>query len=187
MNNSSIQSPLLRLIDQRLLCALCLLGVVSACGGAATQQAPIHRPGPDLSGYYATRTPGQLAYGRDQGFESSTPQQGVSIEDYLKPEAVANAYVRKQRAAETTQHVAAAPALPVHVASAPAPVQAAPEQTAAPIELASASTEADAQRYASRETQAKKQEQYRGGDVIVISATTIIIVLLIVLIIMLLT
>ena len=179
--------PPLRFVDQRLLCgALCLLGVVSACGGAATQQTPVHRPGPDLSGYYATRTPGDLAYGRPQGLESETSRELANLDEYLKPPANKPATPARtpSRHAASAQLAMATPVAPVQAL----PQQTAPVQSAAPIEVASASTELDAQRYASRESQAKKnKEQYRGGDVLVISATTLVIVLLIVLIIVLLT
>ena len=173
----------------RALCGLTLLlAVAVGCGGAVTNEQSIHRPGPDLRGYYATRTPGQLAYGGTTkvapGYDRALPD----LDAYLKPQPQSvspRAVARAQFASKTVKHSPEPAPVAQPQAKQPEPMLAA---ATVPTTAPSADrTRDDAQRYASREAQSQKQQQYRGGDVVVISATTIIVILLIVLLVLLLT
>jgi hypothetical protein len=140
-----------------------------------------------MSGYYGTRTPGDLAYGGPTGLRPSEPA-AVDLDEYLKSPEAREPLAKAQPTHARTRVRAQAPQLAVLPAAAP---QAEPT-TAVPADQAPATPQAaapssDSQRYAAREAQSSQQQQYRGGDVLVISVSTLLVVLLIVLIVMLLT
>jgi hypothetical protein len=142
-----------------------------------------------MSGYYGTRTPGDLAYGGPTGLQPSE-RASVDLDQYLKtPEARAPlakaqpTHARTRVRAQAPQLALLPPAAPDAQQPTPAAVPADP----APSTPQVAAPSSDSQRYAAREAQSSQQQQYRGGDVLVISVSTLLIVLLIVLIIMLLT
>ena len=87
-------------------------------------------------------------------------------------------------AAFTLATLAAAPAF---AASAPAPVAAQPTTAAAPTTALtpSARVDGDAARYAKRETRAKKQQAYRGGDYLVVGISTGAAIVLLVIVLLL--
>lgn len=166
----------------------CVIGV--AASGCATAGEMKHGLG---AGEWQARLPTtqspiqELAYGHGSHAQANDADLS-SLDDLFSPTPAAQPKpkpVKQLRATAPKRLVAtAAPAAPV---APPAPIaeQASPQPAAAaPVLLA----ENDARdRYASREQEAKPQQQFRGGDaVIIISATTLIIVLLIVLLILLL-
>jgi hypothetical protein len=170
------------------LCGVTLLLTLGGCSAATVNQAPVHRPGPDLRGYYGTRTPAQLAYGGPTGIKHQRASERPDLDAYLKPGALDKAQpVLARNDVQRTK----APAAKSAAVPAPAPVQQPPQlladATPAPVAPASITAPADAQRYAAREGQSSKQQQYRGGDVVVISVSTLLIILLIVILILLLT
>jgi len=170
------------------LCGVTLLLTLGGCSAATVNQAPVHRPGPDLRGYYGTRTPGQLAYGGPTGITHARASERPDLDAYLKP--TARDKVQPLLARNELKR-AKAPALRT-ASPTPAPVVA-PQQplladaTPVPSAPAAITSPDDAQRYAAREQQSSKQQQYRGGDVVVISVSTLLIILLIVILILLLT
>ena len=175
------------------LCGLTLgmLVALIGCGGAIANE-PAHRPGPDLRGYYGTRTPGQLAYGGPTGVAPGYTRERPDLDGYLKPGVRGQQRPLIARAPVARTMPKARSARPEAVVATPAPASETQPLLASadpvPATPVAARTSPDeAQRYAAREAQSSKQQQYRGGDVVVISATTIIIILLVVLLILLLT
>jgi hypothetical protein len=172
------------------MCGLILLATLGACSETTHNAPTVHRPGPASTGYYGTRTPGDLAFGGPTGLRAPTqPIDSIELDRYLKqpaaraPQAskLARANVHKPGAAR----LALLPARDVAPVATPQAPSAVPAPAAPSAPMAAAPT-GDAQRYAAREVQSSKQAQYRGGDVVVISVSTILIVLLIVLLILLL-
>jgi hypothetical protein len=169
------------------LCGVTLLLTLGGCSASTVNQAPVHRPGPDLRGYYGTRTPAELAYGGPTGIKHQRASERPDLDAYLKPSALdkAKPVLARNDVARTKAPVQRTAAIP-----APAPVQEqalVADAKPAPIAPASLSAPADAQRYAAREGQSSKQQQYRGGDAVVISVSTLLVILLIVILILLLT
>ena len=195
MTLTSIHSSTSTLRRARALCGLILLATLGACSGTTYNAPTVHRPGPASTGYYGTRTPGDLAFGGPTGLTAPTqPIDSVELDRYLKepvarapqPSAHARTSVRKPDAARLAfLPEAKLPARDVAPVTAAQPQPAVPA-AATPSAPMAAAPSSDAQRYAAREAQSSKQAQYRGGDVVVISVSTILIVLLIVLLILLL-
>lgn len=185
-------SPLTFIGRSHSLCGLTLtllIGLLAGCGGAIANEPGVHRAGPDLRGYYGTRTPAQLAYGGPTGVAPGYTRERPDLDAYLKPSARAQTRPSSERA--TIARALPKAATP-RAAAATQPQAREPQPllavaTPAPTPPLAAQPSADAQRYAAREARSSQQQQYRGGDVVVISATTIIIILLVVLLILLLT
>jgi hypothetical protein len=172
------------------LCGVMLLLTLGACSAATVNQAPVHRHGPDLRGYYGTgtRTPGQMAFGGPTGITHSRTSERPDLDAYLKPSArdkVRPVLARNDATRSKAPASRALPAAPATIVAEQQPL--AIQTTPAPTTPAAITSPHDAQRYAAREQQSSKQQQYRGGDVVVISASTILIILLIVILILLLT
>lgn len=126
----------------------------------------------------STQSPfGELAYGRGGNSARTADDDQPLMAAQPLPKARPVKHVAPKRAPE--QQAALALAMPeLPAASEPAPA-------AAPVQLAQADLGAE-QRYATREAQSEKLDQYRGGDAIVISAGALVVVLLIVILILLL-
>jgi hypothetical protein len=182
---------------KRVVWGLISMGIFGACSSTAYQRPTVHRAGPGMSGYYGTRTPGDLAYGRPTGLQPTETQGAFDLDQYLKDQARAplakaqpvraHARARAQAPQLALMPEVALPMIEVPPASAPTTTPTAVPAAPTPPASQAATPSSDAQRYASREAQSSQQQQYRGGDVVVISVSTLLIVLLIVLIVLLLT
>lgn len=172
------------------------MGILGACSSTTYQRPAVHRAGPGMSGYYGTRTPGDLAYGGPTGLQSTEPKGAFDLDQYLKAQARepiakaqptrARTHARAQAPQPALMPEIAMPMVEVPAATAPAPAPTVVADATPPTPHATTPS-SDAERYGAREAQSSQQQRYRGGDVVVISVSTLLIVLLIVLIVLLLT
>ena len=183
--------PVTLIRRSHVLGSLALLITLGGCAGAIANE-PVHRAGPDLRGYYGTGTltPAQLALGGPTGVAPGHTREQPDLDAYLKPSERAQSSQQLARAqtVRAKPRVAKPAAVPI-VATQPQPSQPTllADATPTPAAPVAANLPADAERYAARQAQSSKQQQYRGGDVVVISVSTILIGLLIVILILLLT
>jgi len=162
------------------------LGLITLAAVGCGANLPEPRDG-RAAGEWQARLPstpspfGQLAYGRGGSSVRAAEDEAPLMASAQPLTKTRNAptHVAPKRAQAKAQQAAFALAMPE------LPAASEPAAEAAPVQLAQADTGAE-QRYAQRETQSEKLEQYRGGDAVVISAGALVVVLLIVILILLL-
>ena len=181
--NTSNNSRLARCAVYLVSLALC-----SACGAAMSTQHG------QAAGQWRVRLPqthdplAALAFG-NRGFASASLEPTAPAPQDAPQVPLSHRRGRVQRVPAASQ-VAAPAVVPLRVATVEAaqtPVPAMlqqPPQGVSPV-LASPAV-ADASRYAARDAQASKQQQFKAGDVIVISVTSLLIVAVLVLLLVLL-
>ena len=166
------------------------LGLLALAAVGCASNVPRPRDG-RAAGEWRFRLPttqspyGALAFGRGGSSEPAALRDEQPSLAAAQPVAKHVARpIRAQHSVTALRAVAAQPsATPSE--SARAPELTTPLREAQPIQLA-ANDLTPEQRYAERDAQSQKQEQYRGGDAIVIGAGTLVVVLLIVILLILL-
>lgn len=172
-----------------LLCLGCV--VSTAAVGCATTNTKNHGLG---AGQWEARLPTspspihELAYGKG----GSSEPADLSLDGLDDPSTVlapatpvvaAKVAPHKSQRGLPKQTLALAPQPAAAPTAAPAAEPAPQPMAAAPVVLAQNDATG---RYAAREQQAQKQQEFRGGDAIVITAGTLVVILLIVILILLL-
>lgn len=169
-----------------------LLTLTAACGSIGTAAPkPRHAEGSlDLRTPFTAewRSPYAERHGSAGQFFRHSAQERPNIDAYLKPEFVAKALPTprlKTEPARLTRPARPADLAPVLAVIAPQVNSSVPEQQASLATSAPPRVSTDAERYALREGQAKKQQDFRGGSVIVISASVVVVALVVVLLLLL--
>jgi cobalamin biosynthesis Mg chelatase CobN len=153
--------------------------LTTACSSGLSAHATLHSPsGFDLRKPLTVSTPSPFveAYGERHGNRAYRSHAQTDLDAFLKPVVAAKLAPPVVMATQPARSsIAQTAPIPSQALVTLAPVS----QPTKPAVVSAPKTQADSERYATRETTSEKQQQFRGGDVVVVGASTLLLVVLV--------